>query len=101
MSSTPSNLARHCSIFGPRANIAARVGTIAEAQNLLLTHLTQGGVFKTTAARVALFAEMNVAAAGPTNCFCNTGHMASLGWFVAHELLGNSEARLYDGSMIE
>ena len=76
-------------------------GTIAGAQNLPLTHLTQGGAFKTTAALAALFTEMNVAAAGPINCFCNTGHMASLGWFVAHELLGNSEALLYDGSMAE
>jgi len=27
--------------------------------------------------------------------------MAALGWFVAHELLGNRQARLYDGSMAE
>jgi len=76
-------------------------GTIAGAQNLPLTHLTQGGAFKTSAALVALFAEMNLAAVGSITCFCNTGHMASLGWFVAHELLGNSEACLYDGSMAE
>lgn len=33
--------------------------------------------------------------------FCNTGHLASNGWFVSHELLGNKEAKLYDGSMVE
>jgi len=33
--------------------------------------------------------------------YCNTGHFASLGWFVASELLGNEQASLYDGSMVE
>lgn len=32
--------------------------------------------------------------------FCHTGHRTSLSWFVSHELLGNKQARLYDGSMI-
>jgi len=31
--------------------------------------------------------------------FCNTGHWASLGWFVSSELLGNKSAKVYDGSM--
>ena len=35
----------------------------------------------------------------PTIVYCNTGVTASLGWFVLHELLGNEEVRLYDGSM--
>ncbi|MET0091181.1 MAG: hypothetical protein ABW068_14400, partial [Candidatus Thiodiazotropha sp.] len=30
--------------------------------------------------------------------YCHTGNRAALGWFVAHEILGNSQARLYDGS---
>jgi len=33
--------------------------------------------------------------------FCNTGHWASVNWFVASELLGLKDARLYDGSMAE
>ena len=33
--------------------------------------------------------------------FCNTGHWASLGWFVSHEVLGNKAAKLYDGSMVD
>lgn len=33
--------------------------------------------------------------------FCHTGHRTSLSWFVSHELLGNKDARMYDGSMIE
>ncbi len=31
--------------------------------------------------------------------YCNSGHMASGGWFVLHELLGNQNVKLYDGSM--
>ncbi|MCD6186893.1 MAG: sulfurtransferase, partial [Desulfuromusa sp.] len=33
--------------------------------------------------------------------FCHTGHRTSLSWFVSHELLGNKDARMYDGSTIE
>ena len=31
--------------------------------------------------------------------FCNTGHMASGLWFIMHELGGDKNAKLYDGSM--
>lgn len=31
--------------------------------------------------------------------YCNSGHLASGGWFVFYELLNNSKAKLYDGSM--
>lgn len=85
---------------GPRFMV--RKGTIAGARNLPLGRLTEGGTFKTPAALAELFSALNAAPKdGPVTCFCNTGHMASLGWFVAHALLGNSKARLYDGSMAE
>src|SRR5581483_4267484 len=38
---------------------------------------------------------------GPTVTYCNTGHWAATDWFVLHELLGNTSARLYAGSMVE
>ena len=31
--------------------------------------------------------------------YCNSGHMAAGGWFVMYALLGNENAKLYDGSM--
>ncbi len=31
--------------------------------------------------------------------YCNSGHLASAGWFVMYELLGNQNVKLYDGSM--
>lgn len=36
-----------------------------------------------------------------TIAYCNTGHQASGTWFVMHELLGNKQVKLYDGSMHE
>ena len=38
---------------------------------------------------------------GPAVAYCNTGHWAATDWFVLHELLGRSNARLYAGSMVE
>jgi len=37
----------------------------------------------------------------PTIFMCDSGGFASLAWFVAYELMGNKDARLYDGSMHE
>jgi thiosulfate/3-mercaptopyruvate sulfurtransferase len=39
--------------------------------------------------------------AGPAVTYCNTGHWAATDWFVLHELLGRTTARLYAGSMVE
>jgi thiosulfate/3-mercaptopyruvate sulfurtransferase len=39
--------------------------------------------------------------AGATVAYCNTGHWAASDWFVLHEVLGHSNARLYAGSMVE
>jgi thiosulfate/3-mercaptopyruvate sulfurtransferase len=39
--------------------------------------------------------------AKPTTAYCDTGVMASLGWFALHEVAGNKNARMYDGSMQE
>lgn len=39
--------------------------------------------------------------AGPVVSYCNTGHWASTDWFVLHELLGRTDARLFAGSMVE
>lgn len=45
---------------------------------------------------------MNAAGADPsqpTITYCDSGHLSTGHWFVLHELLGNKQARLYDGSM--
>jgi thiosulfate/3-mercaptopyruvate sulfurtransferase len=35
----------------------------------------------------------------PSIIYCNSGHLASGVWFIQHELLGNKNASVYDGSM--
>jgi thiosulfate/3-mercaptopyruvate sulfurtransferase len=42
-----------------------------------------------------------ISAKGKQIVFCNTGHLASGTWFLLHELKGNKDARLYDGSMAD
>ena len=83
--------------------LAKRYGTLPGAKNLPENWITVdgGGTFRDRAALATLYAAAGVPTSGAQINFCNTGHWASLGWFVSHELLGNREARLYDGSMVE
>ena len=46
-----------------------------------------------------LVREMGLDPQGKTITYCNSGQLASGGWFVLSELLGNKRAKLYDGSM--
>lgn len=36
-----------------------------------------------------------------TITYCNTGHLASGLWFIAHEIVRNNKAKMYDGSLVE
>lgn len=38
---------------------------------------------------------------GQAVTYCNTGHLAATDWFVLHEMLGRTNTKLYDGSMVE
>ena len=80
-----------------------RLGTLKPAVNIPAQWLTvdDGGTFRSASALKALFAGVGAKASGPVINFCNTGHWASVGWFVTHELMGNAQSRLYDGSMAE
>ena len=85
-----------------RSGAAARAGTIPGAGNVPISWLTRpDGRFQDRALLGEIAAATALTAEGPVITFCNTGQMASLGWFVGHELLGNDEVRLYDGSMAE
>lgn len=78
-------------------------GTLPGAKNLSSLWLTEngGGTFRNQAQLKELAKLAGVPAKGPQIDFCNTGHFAANGWFVTHELLGNKDAKLYDGSMVE
>lgn len=86
-----------------KSGLAKRYGTLPGARNLPENWITVngGGTFRDRATLEKLYAAAGVPTEGAQINFCNTGHWASLGWFVSHELLGNSEARLYDGSIVE
>lgn len=61
----------------------------------------QTGTFLPQAELLALAGDAGIAAEGESIAYCNTGHLASGAWFVMSEILGNSKARLFDGSMHE
>ncbi|KAA0686089.1 MULTISPECIES: sulfurtransferase [Azospirillum] len=80
-----------------------RYGTIPGAMSLPENWLTvdNGGVFRDRETLKRLAAAANVPLTGRLIAFCNSGQLGSLGWFVLSEILGNKDATLYDGSMIE
>ena len=82
---------------------AAESGTLAGAKNLPngWTTVNGGGEFRKPAQLEQLMKVAGVPTKGDQINFCNTGHWASVGWFVASELMGNKQARMYDGSMVE
>ena len=86
-----------------KSGIVKRYGTIPGAKNVPENWMTVdgGGVFRDKATLARLYAAAGVSTSAVQFSFCNTGHWASLGWFVSSELLGNTEARMYDGSMLE
>ena len=86
-----------------KSSAAKTAGTIPGAVNVPEAWLTEnnGGKFRSRQQLAQLYAAAGVPTTGPQVNFCNTGHWASLGWFVAHEILGNKEAVMYDGSMAE
>ncbi|MDM7456130.1 MAG: rhodanese-like domain-containing protein [Tepidimonas sp.] len=47
----------------------------------------------------AVFQSLGVDPAKPLITYCNSGNDSSLPWFIAHEILGNAQARNYDGSL--
>ena len=83
--------------------ISVRFGTIPGAKNVPESSLTQngGGNFANPDVLKSLYGKANANTGASEINFCNTGHWASLGWFVSHEIIGNKNAKLYDGSMVE
>ena len=46
-----------------------------------------------------LLKAMNLNSDAKSITYCNSGHLASGSWFLMHEVLGNKQVKLYDGSM--
>lgn len=80
-----------------------RPGSLPNSKHLAYDWLTAngGGKIQNLENIRKLFAAAEIAEDSPQIHYCHTGHRASLGWFVAHELLGNKKAKLYDASTVE
>lgn len=94
---------RHQFIGINRHPKSKRNGTIPGSMNLPESWMTTngGGSLRAKDELAKLYDLAKVDPQGQQINFCNTGHWASLGWFVASEVMGNEEARMYDGSMVE
>ena len=81
----------------------ARPGTIPGAVNLPMSWIVvdAGLRFRRADDLRRLWRAAGVPLDGPQILFCNSGLESSVGWFAAAVLLGNPEARLYDGSLAE
>lgn len=77
-----------------------RPGTLPDAHNLPFDWLTVegGGELLPTEAIKRLITARGIPLTGQQIHFCHTGSRAALTWFASHALLGNTQARLYDGS---
>jgi len=77
-------------------------GHIPTAKTFPVELLTYpGGVAKFTSSKdlSTLANEFGIDTQKPAITYCNSGHLASGAWFVMSEVMGNKQAKLYDGSM--
>lgn len=93
---------KHLGITTPRSK-NKRAGTVPGAKSLPGVWLTRngGGAFRDATTLKSIYAYAGATTGGKAISFCDTGHWASLGWFVNYEILGNKRATMYDGSMSE
>ena len=82
---------------------ATASGTLEGAKNFPNSWMTVNGQgeFRKKPELEKLYKVAGVTTGGEQINFCNTGHWASVGWFVSSELMGNKKAKMYDGSMTE
>jgi thiosulfate/3-mercaptopyruvate sulfurtransferase len=82
---------------------AERPGTIPGSRHLPHDWISDSGSGKlrSPGALKALFEARGVATDGEQIHFCHSGNRAALTWFAAYAVLGNEDALLYDGSMME
>jgi thiosulfate/3-mercaptopyruvate sulfurtransferase len=86
-----------------KSGAVKRAGTLPGAKNVPGVWMTRdnGGDFRTKEDIRKLYGLAGAPTKGPLINFCNTGHWASLGWFVSSEILGDKKAKMYDGSLAE
>lgn len=79
-------------------------GHISGAKNFphpLLVNSKTAATFLPKEDIAALMQTKGIDTGAPVITYCDSGHLSSGQWFILHELLGNKNAKLYDGSMHE
>ena len=88
-----------------KSPVVLAAGHVQGARSLPTEAITKPGngaqQFMGANAYRAIFQQQNIKPDQSTIAYCNTGHLASGAWFVAHEILQNKDAKLYAGSMNE
>lgn len=107
---------RPADFYTGRQAVAVRPGTIPGADNLSFETWFDGALLKPLdqlqplAASSSVFnassdnhtlTDLTPGVASTTVAFCNTGHWASINWFVLSELLNVPDTRLYAESVVE
>lgn len=93
--------ARTADFFRGEQSVVARAGTIKGAGNLSYESWFEGTRLQSTPLLASTLLDQGMPAAPMTVSFCNTGHLASINWFVMSELAGVDNMRLYAESMSE
>ncbi|SDG35930.1 sulfurtransferase [Pelagibacterium luteolum] len=86
-----------------KSPVVAALGTIPGSVNIPHSEFysSEYARFAQPETVAALLEAVNVGPDEESIVFCNTGHWASVAWFGLHEILGNENASMYDGSMAE
>jgi len=86
-----------------KSGAITRTGTLPGALSVPGRWVTVNdrGTFRSLSALKKIYSARAVPENKNRIVFCNTGHWASLGWFVDSELLGNKQSKVYDGSMAQ
>lgn len=93
----------HDEYIGLIAGRGERVGALPRAINLHYQELMnpeQTALLDKKALKTK-FEGLDIPLQGEQVSYCHTGHRTALVWFVSHSVLGNKQARLYDGSTLE
>jgi thiosulfate/3-mercaptopyruvate sulfurtransferase len=97
--------ARPASFFkGETRHAGAKVaGTLPGAANLSHDRWFKPGTasFVSTDEARSIAATLGLESGRDTLSFCNTGHWAATNWFALSEVLGQTKAKLYAGSMVD
>jgi len=80
---------------------AGHIPTAKSFPNELFTAPKAPAKFNSKAKLTSLSEAMGIDPNKTSINYCNSGHLATGGWFYLHEVMGNKNVKMYDGSMHE